>query len=79
MAGRPPSDARWHFTHGAPGSREGRAVYIQRINSEEDLQGVSARPQPVCSGHPDGVTGQTHSFICKSSMCILNSGVITIL
>lgn len=40
VAGGPPGDAGWHITHGAPGSCEGRAVSVQRIHSEEDLQGV---------------------------------------
>lgn len=55
----PPCDAGWHITHGAPRPCKGRAVCVQCVYSEEDLQGVQTWPRPLCSGHPDCVTGQT--------------------
>lgn len=40
VAGRPPCDVGCHITHGASGPGEARAVRVQRLHAEEDLQGV---------------------------------------
>lgn len=63
VAGWPPSDVGWDFTHGASGPCEGRAVCVQHIDSEEDLQGVQTWPRPLHPGYPDCVTGLTHSLL----------------
>lgn len=42
MASRPPSDAEWHITHGAPGPGEARAQRVQCVHSEEDRSAGSA-------------------------------------